>query len=252
MNNYQKPQAMLVFLSLFAGNPVHVNSQTVTTNSPAPIYHLYAGTTHSHTVYTWSHGVQGVAKSEDGKPSPKKRGLNVTPDGVSHAPKDRVLKSDWQKLQGPPSAHYALAKANGYDFYATTDHSQEEAFHPTGRTNAAWLDTKRDAAEATDSNFIAMPGFEHSENNGPNGTGHISVFNSADYLNALEKGVDLPYLYKWLKTVPSNGDGPVVASFNHPRRYQAIRFPYVCARNKQDQSCHSRRHETSAHLCCTR
>ena len=29
-------------------------------------------------------------------------------------------------------------------------------------------------------------------------------------------GIDLPYLYKWLETVPPNGDGPVVASFNHP------------------------------------
>ena len=56
----------------------------------------------------------------------------------------------------------------------------------------------------------------HSENNGPNGTGHLNVINSSEYLNAMTPGVDLPYLYKWLKTVPPNGDGPVVASFNHP------------------------------------
>ena len=75
---------------------------------------------------------------------------------------------------------------------------------------------KREAAEATDRDFVAIAGYEHSENNGPNGTGHINVINSSEYLNALAPGVDLPYLYKWLKTVPPNGDGPVVASFNHP------------------------------------
>jgi hypothetical protein len=75
---------------------------------------------------------------------------------------------------------------------------------------------QRDAAEATDGNFVAIAGYEHSENNGPNGTGHLNVINSSEYLNALAPGIDLPYLYKWLKTVSPNGDGPVVASFNHP------------------------------------
>src|SRR4029077_14648522 len=31
-------------------------------------------------------------------------------------------------------------------------------------------------------------------------------------------GIDLPYLYRWLKTASPNGEGPVVASFNHPGR----------------------------------
>ena len=46
------------------------------------------------------------------------------------------------------------------------------------------------------------------------------MLNSAEYLNALAPGIDLPYLYKWLKSAPSNGDGPVVASFNHPGPHQ--------------------------------
>ena len=29
-------------------------------------------------------------------------------------------------------------------------------------------------------------------------------------------GIDLPKLYAWLKSAAPNGDGPVVASFNHP------------------------------------
>jgi hypothetical protein len=78
---------------------------------------------------------------------------------------------------------------------------------------------------------VALAGYEHSENNGPNGAGHLNVFNSAEYLNALSPGIDLPYLYNWLKTVPPNGEGPVVASFNHPgaRQYNdwAYRDPQI-------------------------
>ena len=127
-----------------------------------------------------------------------------------------MLKPDWKKYQGPPAAHYALAKSKGYDFYVTTDHSQEVPFQPPSRTNATWVAAQREAAEATDGDFVAIAGYEHSENNGPNGTGHLNVINSSEYLNALAPGVDLPCLYKWLKTVPPNGEGPVVASFNHP------------------------------------
>jgi hypothetical protein len=119
-----------------------------------------------------------------------------------------------------------LAKSNGYDFYITTDHSQEALFQPPSPTNAFWIATQRDARAATDSNFVAIAGYEHSENNGPRGVGHLNVINSAEYLNALDPGVDLPYLYKWLKTVPSNGDGPVVVSFNHPGPHQYNDWDY--------------------------
>jgi len=178
-------------------------------SQPTSVYQIYSGNTHSHTIYTNSHGSQwnmtpGFSKH-----------MFVDSSGVSHV-LNATLKPDWQKIQGPPSVHYSLAKANGYDFYAVTDHSQEAAFHPTSPDNAAWLVTKKAADEATDKKFVAIRGFEFSENNGPNGTGHINVFNSATYLNALEPGIDLKYFYNWLKTVPANGDGAVVASFNHP------------------------------------
>ena len=213
-------------LVVCAGGAAQAGPEPSETTPPAPAYHIYAGTTHSHTMFTWSHGAQwGEAKPADGVSETKQRGLNVI-DGVSHAPKDRVLKPDWQRLQGPPSAHYALARANGYDFYVTTDHSQEAALHPTSPTNAAWVATQREAAAATDTAFVALAGFEHSENNGPNGTGHLNVINSAWYLNALEKGIDLPYLYRWLKTVPPNGEGPVVATFNHPGAHQYNDWAY--------------------------
>lgn len=179
------------------------------TSQSAPVYNIYAGNTHSHSSFTSSHGTQF-----ERKPGFKKE-LYVDSAGVSHS-MNVILKQDWQKYQGPPSVHYALAKSNGYDFYVVTDHSQEADFHPTSPNSIAWVSTKKAADEATDSNFVALRGFEYSENNGPGGTGHINVINSATYLNALEPGNDLPHFYKWLETVSPDGDGAVVASFNHP------------------------------------
>ena len=178
-------------------------------NLPLDAYHIYAGSTHAHTIFTISHGAQ-----YDHKPG-FKHYMYVDSAGVSHT-LNTTLKSDWQKFQGLPFEHYELAKSNGYDFYITTDHSQEAGFHPTSALSPAWLATNHEVDEASDSNFVALRGFEYSENNGPGGKGHINVINTSTYINALEPGIDLEYLYNWLKTVPSNGDGAVVASFNHP------------------------------------
>jgi hypothetical protein len=204
-------------------------------NAPAAEYRIYAGNTHAHTSYTWSHGEQiatngcaGILTYTDDPVSGAGRwseGYVPTGNGCSAifvingaqipAP-GTAVKPDWTAVQGPPSAHYAAAKAAGYDFYAATDHSQEAGFQPPGATAPHWVEAKRQAAAATDDSFVAIAGFEYSENDGPGGTGHLNVFNSAEMLNALAPGVDLPALYRWLATARPNGDGPVVASFNHP------------------------------------
>jgi len=208
-------------------------------------YQIYAGNTHAHTSYTWSHGEHlgktgcagilvyarnpvtnvfswsdGYVKSQNGC-----AGIFVI-DGAQIPGPDTPVKPDWEKFQGPPSKHYSLAKEKGYDFYATTDHSQESAFQPASDTNPVWLSAKQQAADATDAKFVALAGFEYSENDGPGGTGHINVFNSAGMLNALAHGIDLPYFYRWLATAKANGDGPVVASFNHPTREQYNNWAY--------------------------
>ncbi|MGZ4972514.1 MAG: hypothetical protein ACXWDN_07125 [Limisphaerales bacterium] len=189
------------------------------TNLPVSAYHIYSGSTHAHTSFTTSHGAQ-FKRAKDA-PSGKKESLvQVSKDGVQTATKNMGLRHDWQKVQGPPSVHYVIARKNGYDFYVTSDHSQDTPFHPVSATNAAWTASKLQAQEATDSDFVAIAGYEHSENNGPGGKGHINVINSAAYLNAFAPGVDLPFLYKWLETAQPNGDGLVVATFNHPGEHQ--------------------------------
>jgi hypothetical protein len=213
-------------------------------------YQIYAGNTHSHTTYTWSHGDQfakngcagilvyskapraSVETWSDGYVKGKNgcAGIFVI-DGFQYPSPSVTPKPDWEQYQGPPSRHYQLAHENGYDFYVTSDHSQESAFQPVGPENPQWMAAKKQAREATDKDFVAIPAFEYSENDGPDGTGHINVLNSTSMLNALVPGVDLPYFYKWLATAEANGEGPVVASFNHPTAHQyndwAYRNPQV-------------------------
>ena len=213
---------------------------------PAVEYRILSGNTHSHTAYTWSHGDQfstngcaGILTySKDPSSAVYKwsegyvktagdgcAGIYVINGAQIPAP-GVTLKPDWQKLQGPPAAHYAAAKAAGYDFYAVTDHSQEAGLLPPSPTNPEWLDTKQQAVAATDHNFVGLAGFEYSENDGPGGTGHINVYNSANIVNALATGFSLSYFYRWLAAAIPNGDGPVVASFNHPDPEQYNNWDY--------------------------
>lgn len=210
-----------------------------------PTYHIYRGSTHSHTQYTWSHGEQWqrndckgilVYKPPTGEPinSGWSRGyvaIEKCPaiyvvNGLQYPGPDQILRPDWHTVQGPPSRHFELAKQNGFDFYVTTDHSQEGAFWPWAPTNPQWEATKDQASVATNKDFVALAGFEYSENDGPGGTGHINVINANGILDALYTGINLPYLYDWLEHATPNGEGPVVASFNHPGQYQYNDFDY--------------------------
>lgn len=211
----------------------------------APDYHIYAGSTHAHTAFTWSHGEmlaknnckgiqvyglkpgtevlfdwsEGYVKKSDGDCY----AIYVIDGWQYHTPSMK-LKPDWQNVQGPPSVHFAKAKEAGFDFYVTTDHSQEAAFFPLGPNNPQWLNSRREAAEATTKDFVALAGFEYSENDGPGGTGHINVINTSDITNALLPGVDIAAFYKWLATAKPNGAGPIVASFNHPNAHSYADF----------------------------
>jgi len=207
-------------------------------------YQIYAGSTHAHTSYTWSHGDQ-FAKSDCkgirvyGPKSPGDS-LSVWTEGYVKSltgcyamyvingfqlpSPDMKVKADWEKFQGLPSAHYAAAKAKGFDFYVTSDHSQEAVFNPISPNNQAWMASKEAANKASNQDFVAIPGFEYSENDGPGGTGHINVLNSDGMLNALLPGVDLASFYRWLAAAKSSSDGPVVASFNHPDAHQYADF----------------------------
>jgi hypothetical protein len=230
-------------LTALLAAPAFLAAQSV----PMSEYHIYAGNTHAHTAYTWSHG-EHLAKGDCAGilvfgPNPAAPfayqwsggyvkakaggcpGIYVINSAQIPAP-GMTVKPDWERYQGPPSEHFRRAKAAGYDFYAAADHSQEAGFQPVSEHNPAWMKVKAEAAAATGPDFVAIAGYEHSENDGPGGEGHLNVLNSAGMLNALAPTVDLPAFYKWLETAAPNGDGQVVATFNHPTPDQYNHFAY--------------------------
>ena len=200
-------------------------------------YKIYAGSSHAHTIYTASHGEMldrkdcaGVRSYGPMRDNPELEDWSQEPPrgtsscyamfvlkGLQYRTPERKLKSDWQKYQGRPEQHFSAAKAAGFDWYVTSDHSQEAAFFPLGPNNPQWLASKRAAEASIDRDFVGLAGFEYSENNGPDGTGHFNVINTSDISNALLAGVGLAQFYSWLATAKPSGEGPIVVGFNHPR-----------------------------------
>lgn len=105
--------------------------------------------------------------------------------------------------------HFRLARENGYDFYCVTDHSQYPVYTPE-----AWADVAARAEAVTDASFVGLRGYEHSENDGPDGRGHMNVYRSSGYLNALADSVSLAYFHDWLA---QPGQAGAIVCFNHPR-----------------------------------
>lgn len=147
--------------------------------APEVQYRTVFGNTHSHCNYSGD-----IAKFK------AKKGLQLDP-------KNTV------------GNHFKIAKENGYDFYCVTDHSQYPEYTPE-----AWADVKDKAEAFTDNTFVGLRGYEHSENDGPDGTGHMNVYNSTTFLNALADSVSIEFFHNWLAR-PENDD--VIVGFNHPK-----------------------------------
>jgi len=118
-----------------------------------------------------------------------------------------------------PADHFRLAKGAGYDFYSVTDHALARL---KGYTPENWETTKREANEATDSSFVAIAGFEFSENDGPGGKGHLNAVNAAATLDATGSSVSVPTFYDWM--VNAAKTRAVVACFNHAGEAQYDSF----------------------------
>lgn len=116
--------------------------------------------------------------------------------------------------------HFTLAKAAGFDFYAVTDHAL--AKYPNF-TPKSYEETKHQADVFTDSKFVGIAGFEFSENDGPKGKGHLTALNTASYLDATGRKVNLPVFYDWLVSKQTT---TVAAVFNHagPTTYNSYDY----------------------------
>lgn len=116
--------------------------------------------------------------------------------------------------------HFSQAKAAGFDFYAVTDHALRKY---KGCTPENYEQTRRLADRCTDPSFVAIAGFEFSENDGPDGTGHLTTLNTATYLDATGPEVNLPVFYDWLATQTT----PSATSFNHAGPTGHASFGYI-------------------------
>jgi len=138
---------------------------------------------------------------------------------------------------GLPSDHYALAKANGFDFYAVTDHV---SVNDPGRTPYAIQLYGQMALDATTPTFVGILGMEYTnneENKVADGWGHINVFDSNGWFfifddwdhwnNWTNLGITNPpphtirELYDWMC---QSDNAACVASFNHPSKTQFNSF----------------------------
>lgn len=191
---------------------------------PLSEFNVYRGNTHGHTIFTWTHGPQ--RESFEG---PFNKEWQVPPGTDLSDHTTLSLNPDhYNDGQGLPANHFRLAKEHGYDFYVTTDHSQEPTMQPASPDNPFWKNTLDAAAVfENDPEFVALTGVEFSRNTeADGGRGHINPMNIEEYVNADHRGGrppwpeanwSIPQFYDWLKAArPSGGVGKVVASFNHP------------------------------------
>jgi len=199
-------------------------------------FNIYRGNSHSHTIYTWTHG----AHREEGmldlaSPTKFHPDWNVPPGMDWKDYKTISLNpNNYTNRQGLPANHFEMAIKNGYDFYATTDHTQEPNLQPVSVNNPAWQTILKTADTYNhDSVFVALSGFEFSRNtNADGGNGHINVINSSEYVNAdygqrgpalpwPEANWSIPQFYNWIKSARPHGDkGDVLVGFNHPDSVQ--------------------------------
>lgn len=195
-------------------------------------FNVYRGNSHSHTIFTWTHGEHREKGINDlSSPTEFHPDWHIPP-GVDWRDYNTVSldPTGYTNRQGLPENHFELAIANGYDFYAISDHTQEPNLQPVSEDNATWRATIRAAEKYNRPDFVALAGFEYSRNTNKNGgSGHINVLNSSTYVNAdhgqrgpvpdwPEANWSVPQFYDWVKknAKPYNNEGYVAVGFNHP------------------------------------
>jgi uncharacterized repeat protein (TIGR01451 family) len=125
------------------------------------------------------------------------------PDGMCVYYGDLHSHTGYSDGQGTPEQAYQMARDNGMDFFATTDHAEQ-------LSGDEWNITLALAQAATvEDHFIALRGFEWTSN-----YGHINVFNTAKRVRSNDSRYNtIPEFYAWLSD-PARINS--VAQFDHP------------------------------------
>lgn len=111
--------------------------------------------------------------------------------------------SGYSDGKGTPADAFATARANGLDFFALTDHSNQ-------LTAAEWQDMSTQADAVTVRGiFAGLRGFEYTNSNG-----HINVFGTDTYVSEADPNYNtLTKFYAWIAGQPVS-----VGQFNHPSK----------------------------------
>ena len=174
-------------------------------------YTFYFGDLHSHTVYSGDRGKNQAARKS-------------LPEGDMsiYNPDDGDL----------PMHAFAEARRLGLDFFAVTDHSNvltersapdqkpQNWWYENGFTETHWQELLRDAKAATESGkFVAIYGYEYSNNDKNNEPGHINVFNTQKWESALPEVNNITWLLEEAlppqKANEINIGSKMMAQFNH-------------------------------------
>lgn len=224
---------MILLAFCFTGHSQDNYNNVKEQQKPLSNFKVFRGNTHAHTIYTWTHGAHREKGMTDlSAPTNFHPDWNV-PQGMNYKDYQSISLNpdEYTNRQGLPANHYALARKNGYDFYAVTDHTQEPTLQPVSKDNPVWKVMLKTADEFdTYPDFVALAGFEYSRNTSDDGgSGHINVINAAEYVNAdhgqrgpalpwPEANWSIPLFYDWVKKAePYLEEGFVATGFNHPQ-----------------------------------
>ncbi len=108
---------------------------------------------------------------------------------------------------------FETARAYDFDFLLLTEHSGS-----SGPTNPVefYADARAQAAATTqDDAFVGLAGYEYSDNSRDDGRGHLTVYGTDDFVNAMAPGMNFENFYDYL--VRQSTQHTVFAGFNHPR-----------------------------------
>lgn len=129
---------------------------------------------------------------------------------------------------GTPADAYAMAKANGLDFFAITEHNHSAADGKGERKDGKLIATQPQLYRGMPTSlietanrlnkpnqFVTIYGQEVSTISSGN---HINVFQTGDVVSesAVPNG-DVPALINWVSTHPDNTGRAPLLQFNHPR-----------------------------------
>ena len=174
-------------------------------------YTFYLGDLHSHNVYSGD-----VGKGQAGRMGLQEGDMSI------YDPKHGNL----------PRHAFAEARRLGLDFFAVTDHSNvlteksapeqkpQNWWYENGFTEAHWQELLREAKAATENGkFIAIHGYEYSNNDQKNESGHVNVFNTQTWESALPVANNITWLLEEVMPLQKANEAKVgsktMVQFNH-------------------------------------